>query len=543
MKVFNLVIFCILIYNPIVFTQVIYERIFSPVYPSIEHAFQLSDYSTVSFANNTECDYAAYLHIDKQGVKISSEGISSESTHSLGVRPIGRDEILVWFREGPNDYNGPNFFKIGLWTSGKLIELVRDTSLFSLWEDRDLIYEAYLLINNKIVYRKGDSLFVVQVSTQQLLNKIAIPEFSVVHPFLDYIVVFDYAAKPVVYSIDLDEVAYWNINQHPVSSYESMALDSFLIGIITQEDATLHVVNGLTEASFDLDLSGYFTHIEEIQVNTDGLFVKGKKGVDDYLLQLNDQFQVINETIVDLPDLAGTFTYTYHANRMYAWKADGLSAYRANYRISYNYPDANPIRFIDISLDTIWVDSVFYWPPEMHLPAKLFLLFQVTNHSKETIHSFTVHFESTQAIQCDPGIYYGIKEGLSIPPGETEIVPVSTWSWEVAENEPFFRTYFIQHANRHLDDHIIDNHFQFTYLLSSTPPVVENALSIWPNPFHDYLETSKDVKSLRLYNSLGHVVSTGINRLDNLGSLIPGTYYVQALKNEKSFFSRVIKVE
>ena len=36
----------------------------------------------------------------------------------------------------------------------------------------------------------------------------------------------------------------------------------------------------LTEANFDLDLSGYFTQIDDIQVNEHGLFVKGKKGVD-----------------------------------------------------------------------------------------------------------------------------------------------------------------------------------------------------------------------------------------------------------------------
>ena len=543
MKAFYLIIICIFGYSPIVFTQVIYERVFSPVYPSIEHAFQLSDLSTVSFANNSQCNSAAYLHIDKQGVKISSGGISSGSTHSLGVRPIGWDEILVWFREGPDDYDGPNYFKIGLWMHDEFVTLVRDTSLFNIWEDSEIVYEAYLFQNDKIVYRKGDSLYLVQVSTQQLLNKVAIPEFSIVHPFLDYIVVFDYVGKPVVFSIDLDEVAYWNNNQHPVSSYESMALDSFLIGIITQEDATLHVVNGLTEESFDLDLSGYLTHIEDIQVNTDGLFVKGKKDDVDYLVQLNWQFQVFNETVVDLPDIPGPFTYTYYTDRMYAWKADGLSAYRANYRISYQYPDSNPIRFVDISLDTIWVDSIYYWPPEMHLPAKLFLLARVTNHSKETVRSFTLHFESTQTIQCDPGIYYGIIEGLSILPGETEIIPVSTWSWEVAENEPFFRTYFIQHANNHLDSNWVDNYFQFSYLLSAIHPVIEINLSIWPNPFHDYLETSEDFERLRMYNSLGHVVSTGINRLDNLASLVPGTYYVQALKDKKSFFTRVIKVE
>ncbi|MGB4846604.1 MAG: T9SS type A sorting domain-containing protein [Saprospiraceae bacterium] len=118
-----------------------------------------------------------------------------------------------------------------------------------------------------------------------------------------------------------------------------------------------------------------------------------------------------------------------------------------------------------------------------------------------------------------------------------------TWSDEVAANEPFFKMFYVEHANHHLDDQIADNHFQLTYLLSAVNPVTENNFSIWPNPFYDNLETSADFESLKMYNSLGHVVSTGINRLDNLGGLVPGTYYIKALKNEKSFFSKVIKIE
>ena len=260
----------------------------------------------------------------------------------------------------------------------------------------------------------------------------------------------------------------------------------------------------------------------------------------DYLVQINEQLQVIHETVIDLPDLlGGEFTFTYYSDRVYAstpgdWR---------KYRMSYHFTDANPIRFVHISLDTIWVDSVFLYPHEMHLPANLFLLARITNHSPDTIHSFTYLFHLIPFIFCDPGVYPHFLDGLSIPPGETGTVPFTTWSWEVAEHKPFIRTFYVQHANHHLDDHPTDNHFELSFLLSATNPIVENSLSIWPNPFFDYLETSEDFESLRMYNSLGHVVSTGINSLDNLASLVPGTYYVQGLKNKKSFFTRLIKVE
>jgi len=543
MKTFYLFVICILGYAHIASSQVIYERTFSQISPSIRHTIQLSDRSSICFASISECHFASFHHIDHNGNIINSVGFSLESTHSSGARTVGLDSILVWTREGATDFDGPNYLRISLWTPYQFVTLVLDSLHYSFWEDQDIPYEAYHVKGDKLVYRKADSLYVVQISTQQLLNKVIMPDLGSVHAFLDYIVAFPASTDPIIFSIDLVPIATWDFNQHPVNNYEQKALDSFLIGIITQEVASLHVVNGLTEVNFDLDLSGYFTYIDDLQVNEQGLFVKGKKGDVDYLVQINEQLQVINETVIDLPDLGGPFTFTYYSDRVYASTTDGISQYGAEYRMSYHFMDANPIRFVDISLDTIWVDSVFYWPHEMHLPANLFLLAKVTNHSPDTIHSFTFHFESPPIGFCDPGVYPRFVNGLSIPPGETGTVPFTTWSWEVAENKPFFRAFYVEHANHHLDDHKADNHFLLTYLLLAIHPVKENNLSIWPNPFHDYLETSEDFESLRMYNSLGHVVSTGVNQLDNLRSLTPGTYYVQGLKNQKSFFSRVIKIE
>jgi len=252
---------------------------------------------------------------------------------------------------------------------------------------------------------------------------------------------------------------------------------------------------------------------------------------------------VVNETVIETTDIDRPLTYTYYADRVYVSTTDGISQYEAEYRMTYHFTDSDPITYVDISLDSIWVDSVFYWPHEMHLPARLFLLAKITNHSSDTINSLTYHYESPPFIFCDPGVYPQYLNGLSIPPGKTGIVPFATSSWEVAENKPFFRTFFVEHANYHLDDYIADNHFQLTYLASSVNSVIENVFSIWPNPFQDYLETFEDFESLEMYNSFGNMILTGINRLDNLEKLAAGTYYVKGQRNQKLFFSRVVKVE
>ncbi len=524
-------------------SQVIYERTYSQISPlTTQYTIQLSDTSSICFSSIYECDFGPFHHIDKNGNTINSMGFSIESTHSTGARTIGLDSILVWNREGPTDYDGPNYLRISLWTPSEYITLVLDSIPFTFGADRDVPYGAYLLNNDKLVYRKADTLYTVQISTQQLLSKVIIPLLGHVQPFLKYIVAFSDTLNPIIYSIDLTPIGTWDFNQHPVNNYEWVTLDSFLIGVNVSNNASLHVVNGLTEVSLDLDLSGYLNIIEEIQVNRDGLFVKGKKGAVDYVVQINEQLQVVNETIIDFP-FDGSIPLAFYSDRVYGWASDGVSQYQGEYKMAYHYTDANPIRFVDISLDTIWVDSVFLWPHEMHQPANLFLLAEVTNHSTDTIHSFTYHFEDIPFGFCDPGVYARFVDGFSIPPGETGIVPFTTWSWEVAEHKPFARTFYVEHANHHLDDQKADNHFQLTYLISGVNPLAENNLSIWPNPFHDYLESSEDFESLKMYNSLGHVVSSGINRLESLGSLIPGAYYVQGLRNHKIYLTRVIKIE
>lgn len=519
--------------------QVIYERTFSQISPSIRQTIQLSDTSSICFASVSECEFAPFHHIDQNGNSINSVGFSLEATHYSGTRTVGLDSILVWSREGPTDYDGPNYLQMGLWTPAQFITLVSDSLYYQFWEDKEVPYEAYLLKDDKLVYRKADSLYVVEISTQHLLRKVIVPDLGNVNAFLDYIVAFSSSDDPIIFSIDLLPVDTWHFNQHPVNNYLQMALDSFLIGHITQEDARLHIVNGLTEVSFDLDLSDYLTHIDDIQVNAQGLFVKGKKGTLDYLIQINEQLQVINVTVMDMPELAELFTFTYYSDRVYGSRTDEVD----EYRMSYHYLDAHPIHFVDVSLDTIWVDSVFYYPHEMHLPANLYLMARITNHSADTIHFLTFHYEDIPFLFCDPGVYPFSINGLSIPPGETGTVPFTTWSWEVAEHTPFLRTYYVEHANHHLDDAYTDNQFQISYLFSALNHLTENNLSIWPNPFYDYVETSADFENLKMYNSLGRVVSTGINRLENLRNLSPGSYYVQGSKNQKSFLTRVIKIE
>lgn len=536
-------IICLILMVTTVRSQVIYERTFTQVSPSIRQTIQLSDTASIGFGSVSDCRFAPFYHIDKNGNRLGTAGFSLESTHYSGVRIVGIDSILVWGREGATDFDGPNYLVISLWTPSQFVTLIRDSLHYRFWEDQDVPYEAYHIKDDKLLYRKADSLYVVKISTQQQLNKVIIPHLGHVYAFLDHIVTFPDSADPIIFSIDLLNVATWNINQSSSYDFEQMAIDSFLVGHNTQEEASLHIVNGMTGVSFDLDLSGYLTDINDIQINDQGLFVKGKKEALDYLIQINEQLQVVNETVVDTPDIDRPLSYTYYPDRVYITTTDGISEYDAEYRISYYYADADPIRYVDISLDTIWVDSVFYWPHEMHLPANLFLLAKITNHSPDTINSLTYHFENPPFIFCDPGVYPTYINGLSIPPGEIATVPFRTSSWEVAENKPLIRTFYVEHANHHLDSEVDDNHFQLIYLLSNNNRVVYNEMSIWPNPFIDHLETSGDFYSLRLYDNLGQVVSSGTNRLDNLSGLTPGAYCLLGYRDQISFISRVIKVE
>ncbi|MDQ3016020.1 MAG: hypothetical protein M3R25_04785, partial [Bacteroidota bacterium] len=104
--------------------QVVYERTFDPVRPSMEHPIQLSDTSSISFSTYNDCSFGAYIHHDKNGVEIMSESLDNESQHNVRARKIGLDSILFSYRNGAFDFGDQNYFKVSLWTPAGITPLI-----------------------------------------------------------------------------------------------------------------------------------------------------------------------------------------------------------------------------------------------------------------------------------------------------------------------------------------------------------------------------------------------------------------------------------
>jgi hypothetical protein len=104
----SIYLICLVFLTSQINAQVIYERTYPNAFPSLEDAIQLSDFSTVSFANNATCYFAGWRHISPTGSIIKEGGLAGESTHSLKTKHIGVDSILVSCRVGPLDYPGTN---------------------------------------------------------------------------------------------------------------------------------------------------------------------------------------------------------------------------------------------------------------------------------------------------------------------------------------------------------------------------------------------------------------------------------------------------
>jgi hypothetical protein len=172
--------------------QVVYERVYDYSSPSIEYPFVLSNHSTFS-VNSYEsafCQGFGYRLIDSLGNEISKGGLSNESGHSFYAQEIGKDSILISFRDGPHDYAGDNFFKVKLWRPDTVITLVLDTVNNGLWEDKDLSFQGFFLLNNKVVYQKVDSFFVKNIITGFVEKKLVIPLTSLVIPLDSNLVIW-----------------------------------------------------------------------------------------------------------------------------------------------------------------------------------------------------------------------------------------------------------------------------------------------------------------------------------------------------------------
>lgn len=538
---------CFLILASLVNAQVIYERTYPDAYPSLRDAIQLSDFSTVSFANNSKCFDAGWKQISSTGSIIKHGGLAGESTHSLKYRQIAEDSILVSCRVGPIDFDGTNYFKVALWTPDSLQTLLIDTVPLNFWEDCEwcnhpVHYEAFQYKDNHVLYQRGDTIFSKNVLTGQTAFRETFYYISKVYPLKDGLMVFSLGLPPTYFNNQLTPVKTW---LNPVSSNFMVALDSFLVGVNHGSPTSLRAVNAFNENTQDVDLSIYFSQIDFLVVRGEVLIVVGKNGATNNTVQLDKNFQILAQKPFVYPDDIYSWQLSFYPDRLYAWRTDGLSAYNADYRIAYAYLDPQPITYADMELASIIVDSVFYWPPDHHLPANLFLSAYVINHSLDTLYSLTIHHEEAFFVGCDPGVYPRHIKDLLVPPGDTAIVRFTTYSWEVAMNQPFMKTFYVQHGNHHLDSDTTNNKFDLVYLSSSTKEATIDSMVVYPNPFTDYISVSEltESRQLRLYDQHGTMVAQGTHRLDGMRNLPAGIYFLQIISGQSIAVKRLVKSE
>ncbi len=530
--------------------QVIYERTYPNAFPSLKDAIQVSDFSTVSFSNNSTCYFAGWRQISPTGSIIKEGGLAGESTHSLKYNQIAEDSVLVSCRVGPLDFDMYNYFKVALWTPDSMTTLVLDSLSLNYWDDCEwcntpIHYEAFLIHDHHLLYQKGDTVFSKNLITENVEFQETFSYISKIYPIKDGVLIFTEGLPPTYFNSRIEQIrALISLDNYPF--YGSLvSLDSFLVGRIFNNPTTLHAVNAFNENARDIDLSTYFTQIDSLVVRGDILLVTGINSTNRNVLQLNKNFEVIDENVYVIPDTVHSWELSFYPDRLYAWRTDGLSAYKADYRIAYAYLDPQPVTYVDLELSSIAVDSVFYWPPDYHLPANLFLSAYIINHSLDTLHSLTVHHEEAFFVGCDPGVYPRHMKDLQVPPGDTAIVRFTTYSWEVAMNQPFMQTFYVQHGNYHLDSDTTNNAFELIYVISSTEETAPGSITAFPNPFTDYISVSELSESiqLRLYDQHGGMVANDLNRLDGLRKLPAGNYFLQIISGRSIAVKRVVKVE
>ena len=146
---------------------------------------------------------------------------------------------------------------------------------------------------------------------------------------------------------------------------------------------------------------------------------------------------------------------------------------------------------------------------------------------------------------CDPGVYPSHFNDLDTPPGDTAVVKYSLGVWASEAEHPIIRTYYVQHGNHHLDSNRVDNSFTLNYLISSAEEPIRTSVSVYPNPFTDFLRVTDvhETSQLILYDQTGRRVASGFEQLDNLGHLPTGMYVLQVISGHSSSLSRVLKVE
>ncbi|MBP7240237.1 MAG: T9SS type A sorting domain-containing protein [Saprospiraceae bacterium] len=536
----SLCIICFLCLTYQVRAQVVYERTFPYEAPSIQIPIELSDTTTFSLGSNSYCGGIGTRHIDQSGNELMGNLFGAEA-FSSGYYWIGHDSVLIWAEEGAMDV-GPDSFRVYIWTPDSINKILSISVREHLEDTRR--YGAYMYTADRLVYEKSDTLYTKNLYTSIVEDSLIIPYLYHIIEFEKNILVFSDMQSPLVLDNELNIIYEWdNLASLPFNM--GVVLDSFLVGRAGLNPTSIAIVNVYDEAQQVIDLSGYFDQIQDIQSNKNMLFVKGIFNGEPYVLKLNSEFSVVEISTLDMPELDKEMSFHYYPDRVYACGYDGLANYKANYRMSYKYIEASPIKYLDIALDSMWVDSVYFWPEEYHLPANVYILATIRNHSSETIHAYTVHWEETPVFWCDPGVYPWPMEGRNIEPGAVDTVSFQSWSYAVAHGATYVKRFFVQHANHHLDDDITNNSFELIHIFSSTDNPSSSPISIFPNPFIDVLSTSSTSVSVKmvLYDQMGRVVSIGQDQLNDLGSLPPGIYFLNVQTSGSIATMRVIKME
>lgn len=522
--------------------QVIFERTYNDVYPSLKFPIELGDLSTVSFANNGECSLLGYRHIDAEGNVIREETIDYEAHSSLSTNWIGHDSVLIWYRMGPLDLGGNDSFKVKLWTPGNINTLLVDQA-FQEFEPTH-IYGAYLFSNQKLVYTKRDSFFLFNTLTSSIEKTIVIPSTSAVFEINTNILVISDQQPPTVLDQNLDTVYVWQqILSLPFGhQLQPVTIDSFLVGVDTSGPTMVSSINVFTEKIQTFDFQ-YFDSIEDMQQHKNILFLKGFV-LDEYgVLKLNAHLNIITYTSLAYPYVNPYITFQYYPDRVYGSGYDGLTHYKANYMMSYQYHDAGPIKKLDIALDTVWIDSLHALANQSYL---LYTSGVVHNFSEEEIHSLTIHYEDYSGFPffCSSFVFAHHFTGLSIAPGTRDTLHFQT-SDHLSHTFPLHRQYYVQHGNFHLDDDLSNNSAELTYLINGIEEVDSETWTVYPNPFTDFLGTVDGTSNTEmiLYDQMGEMVSQGLDQLDDLSDLPIGIYFLQIHVGHNLFVKKVVKVD
>lgn len=518
-------------------SQVVYERTYPFEFPSIQFPIELSDTSTFALGDNNECGGIGVRHIDATGNELEENAFWAEA-FSSGVYWVGHDSVLIWAEEGAYDV-GPDSFRVYVWTPDS-IKLILSVDIRQT-QSSSSRYGAFLYTPDRLVYEKTDTLYTKNLVTHQIEDSLIITGISFVHELEKAILVISNGDTPVLLDDQLNEITRWqSTTSLPFDVEEAGVLDSFLIGLNAFSGASIPIINVYTESQLEIDLSSYLDSIDEVQVNQDQLFVKGSYHNEQYVVQLNQHFEAVAIHKLETPDLNFALTYRYYPDRVYAWGLDGLSKYRANYRMSYKYLEASPIEYIDIALDTMWVDSVMKYAPHYFI-VKVRAV--VSNHSNHFVHSVTMHYEEIPIFFCDPGVYGGTFQNREVEPNETDTLTLILFTYQVGMS--YSQRFYVHHGNHHLDDYLFNNSFHLIHMITSSEAVASSPHVIYPNPFTNtlYAQEGTETADMRLYTQEGKLVAAGRDHLENLERLPSGMYILQTLTPAGLQVNKVIKSE